>query len=101
MDVSLTKDAKHSLAIIYRAYEKRRKAGTDKHSAAYFDGLSDDSVEVNAAILADKSELRSAGMISCDIVGGVGLKDAAIIYMENRTSDTIKEWLSFGAQFIP
>ena len=48
-----------------------------------------------------KSELKNAGLISCDIVGGITIKDAAIVYMESKTINTIKEWLSFGAQFIP
>lgn len=101
MEIALTKDAKGSLAIIYKAYEKRRKSGMKKSQAVYFDGFSDDSAQITPRVMEDRAELQAAGFISCDIVGGILLKDAAIIYMENKTSDTIKEWLSFASQFIP
>lgn len=101
MEISLTKDAKCSLALIYRVYEKRRKSGMPKSQAVYLDGISDDSVQINLAVAEDIRELQNAGLISCDIVGGICLKDAAIVYMEEKTVNTIKEWLSFGAQFIP
>lgn len=101
MEINLTKDAKRSLAMIYRVYEKRRKAGMPKSQANYLDGISDDCIQVNRSVMEDRQELQNAGLISCDIVGGILLKDAAIIYMEGKTASTIKEWLSFGAQFIP
>ena len=101
LEVNLTKDAKGSLALIYRAYEQRRRNGISKSQAEYFDGLTADSVQLNQQISDNISELKKAGFISCDIVGGILLKDAAIIYMENKTADTIKEWLSFASQFIP
>ena len=72
-----------------------------KSSAVYLDGFSDDTSEVNRAVLEDRQELQKAGLISVDIVGGILIKDAAIVYMESKTANTIKEWLSFGAQFIP
>ena len=101
MEVNLTKDAKKSLALIYKVYEKRRAAGIKKSQAVYFDGYSSDSVQLNQTVLEDREELQNAGLISCDMMGGILLKDAAIVYMENKTANVIKEWLSFGSQFIP
>lgn len=101
METRLTKDAKKSIALIYKAYEKRRKAGMKKSDAVYFDGCSIDTVELNRIVWEDCLELQNIGFITCDIVGGILLKDAAIVYMESKTTDTIREWLSFGAQFIP
>lgn len=101
MGIELTKDAKKSLALLYKVYEKRRRSGMAKSAAAYMSGTSEDTAQVNRAVLEDRKELQNAGLISCDIVGGILLKDAAIIYMENKTANTIKEWLSFGTQFIP
>lgn len=101
MDVSMTKGAKGSLALIYRAYKERLKSGVPKSQAVYFDGSTEDSVHLNPKVLENMAELKNAGLISCDIIGGIFLKDAAIVYMENKSFETIKEWLSFGAQFIP
>lgn len=94
MNTELTKSAKKSLAIIYKEYCQRLKNGQSKNQAIYF------NVPPNE-ILDDKNELKNAGFIKTDIVGGIELTNHAIIFMENKTADTIKEWLSFGAQFIP
>lgn len=101
MEVQLTKSAKHSLAILFNAYEARRKAGAPKSAAIYFGNGAEDGAKVKSAISEDVPELKAAGLIACDVLGGVTIKDAAIVYMENKTANTIKEWLSFGAQFIP
>ena len=101
MDIELTKGAKKSLAILFRAYLERQKSGVPKSSAVYFSGNSTENNEILQSVSEYKSELKNAGLISCDIVGGITIKDAAIVYMESKTINTIKEWLSFGAQFIP
>ncbi len=94
MDIELTKSAKKSLAIIYKDYCQRLKEGIPKKQAIQFkekpDGVSD-----------DLKELKNAGFINVDILGDFELTDHAIIFMEHKTVETIKEWLSFGAQFIP
>lgn len=94
MDVELTKSAKKSIAVIYKHYCSRIKDGQAKCQAVYFEFPPDD-------ISNDIKELKNAGFIKADIVGGIELTDHAIIFMENKTVDTIKEWLSFGAQFLP
>lgn len=94
MNTELTKSAKKSLAIIYKDYCQRLKEGQAKNQAIQFkekpDGVSD-----------DLKELKHAGFVNVDILGNFELTDHAVIFMETKTVETIKEWLSFGAQFIP
>ena len=99
--MDLTKSAKRSIAVIYKTYEKRHKSGMSKDDAVYFRNLSEDLQKIEDQISDDIQELKSAGLISPDVIGGFELNNSAIIYMENRTAETIKEWLSFGTQFIP
>lgn len=94
MDIELTKSAKKSLAIIYKDYCQKIKNGYSKHQAIYFK-------EPPHGISDNIRELKNAGFIVVDVLGGIELTDRAIIFMENKTNDAIKEWLSFGAQFIP
>ena len=102
MAAIMTKDAKKSLAKIYKAYQKRRACGMDKLNAKYFDPNDDQEIfELVASVRADVQELKKIGFVKAYIMGQIELQDQAIIYMENIKADTIKEWLSFGSNFIP
>lgn len=101
MDHTLTRDAKKALATIYKAYKSRRASGETKFSAVYFDAESNDAAALDAIASDSLSELSNAKYIKTDICGGYTLTDSGIIFMENLPIDTIKEWLSFSAQFIP
>lgn len=94
MDVELTRGAKKSLATLYREYCQRLNAGQRKAQAVSFQDYDD-------FIMDNRKELKAAGYIAVDLLGNIILTDKAIVYMENKTIDSIKEWLSFGAQFIP
>ncbi len=94
MEIELTKNAKKSLAILYKEYCMRLKEGQSKESASSFSPCP-------ANIEEDIDELVENGLIETDIIGNLELTKAAIVFMENKTMKTIKEWLSFGAQFIP
>lgn len=94
MAAELTKSAKKSLATLYREYCQRLKAGERKAQAISFQSY-------NEFVMDNRKELKDAGFIQVDLVGNIFLTNRAIIYMENKTADTIKEWLSFGTQFIP
>jgi len=94
--MELTKSAKGSISMIYKMYMDRQKSGVSKGVAARFE-----SKERPNGISQDIPELKSAGLISTDVLGGIELKPQGIIYMENQTADTIKEWLSFFSKFIP
>lgn len=96
MGHTLTRDAKKALATIYKAYKSRRASGEAKSSAVYFDIESHD-----AAVSDSLAELSNAKYVKTDICGNYTLTDSGIIFMENLPVDTIKEWLSFSAQFIP
>lgn len=94
MDVELTKSAKKSLAVIYKEYCKRLKAGQEKTQAIQFSPAPD-------GVKPDVLELKHAEMVKADMLGNIQLTDRAIIYMENKGIETLKEWLSFGAQLVP
>lgn len=94
MNTELTKSAKKSLATLYKEYRQRINAGEEKAVAGKF-------AEYSEEIHADRLELRKAGFVDIDLLGNIALTNKAVIFMENLTLDTIKEWLSFGAQFIP
>ena len=90
----LAKSAKKSLATLYREYCQRLHTGEKKAQAVSFSSYSE-------FVMDNRKELKDAGFIQVDLVGNIYLTDKAIIYMENKTADAIKEWLSFGTQFIP
>lgn len=97
MEVELTKSAKKSLALLYTKYKKRLKRET-RDSAARFTRW--EWQEVYDSVKIDIPELKAAGMVRAE-VRVVILTPSAISYMENKTVNTVKEWLSFAAQFIP
>ena len=99
MGHTLTRDAKKALATIYKAYNRARKRRS-KSSAVYFDTESHDAA-IDAAVSDSLAELSNAKYVKTDICGNYTLTDSGIIFMENLPVDTIKEWLSFSAQFIP
>ena len=94
--MELTKSAKKSLAILYKEYCQRIKSGVRKADARRIH-----AGEYPAELLDDLKELREAGAIKVDMGENIDLENKAVIYMENLPADTIKSWLSFGAQFIP
>lgn len=85
MDV-LTKDAQRALAMIYQIYKERRDNGMVKSQANYLAPTSEDSKHLAGDVDEDIRELEEAGMISHDITGGILLKNAGIIYMEDKES---------------
>lgn len=101
MSVELTRESRKALKNAYDLYCERRKAGQSKAAAVYFaDPVWDSGPKIEGMEDA-KSELKNAGFIKCDIVGGFTLLDKAIIFMENFTKDSILKWLEFGSNFIP
>ncbi len=99
--MELTKSAKRSIAVIYKEYESRRNRGVTKGAATYFDGYAAELEQLHKQVDEDVPELKAAGFITPDIVGGFTLNDKAIIFMENQTAETVKEWIFFFTQFIP
>ena len=98
----MTKDAKKSLAKIYKTYQERRSHGMDKLNSKYFDPSDDQkTLELAESVREDIPELKKIGFVKAYITGQFELQDQAIVYMENVKAETIKEWLSFGSNLIP
>ncbi len=98
MEIELTKSAKKSIALIYKEYLRRIENGQRKVDAKDFE--LDTHPDLVKAVDDDRQELSGHDFIK-NYKRGFRLEDKAIVYMENKTADTIKSWLSFGAQFIP
>ena len=101
MEISLSKSAKKSCALLYKEYLKRVSSGTPKAIARSFEKGTTETAELFSAIPDDIAELKKAKFITADICGAVTITDLCIVYMENLPSDTVKDWLSFFANFIP
>lgn len=102
MAAIMTKDAKKSLAKIYKAYQERRSHGMDKLNSKYFDPSDDqETLELAEFVREDIPELKKIGFVKAYVAGQFELQDQAIVYMENVKSETIKEWLSLGSNLIP
>ena len=98
----MTKDAKKSLAKIYKTYQERRSHGMEKLNSKYFDPSDDqETLELAESVREDIPELKKIGFVKAYITGQFELQDQAIVYMENVKAETIKEWLSFGSNLIP
>ena len=97
MEYRLTKDGKKAIAVFYKAYLNRRASGVSKSDAVMFNSCDGVVREIHDSL----AELKAVGFVKENVLGNVELKDSAIIFMENKTLDSVKEWLSFGSQFIP
>lgn len=102
MSAIMTKDAKKSLAKIYKAYQERRSRGMDKLNSKYFDPSDDqETLELAESVRSDIPELKKIGFVKAYVAGQFELQEQAIVYMENVKAETIKEWLSLGSNLIP
>lgn len=105
MDLELTKDAEKLVAAAYKEYLEKRKAGADKSSAKLFPCTSMMQKYFPEYSLQDYketvAELCRAFRCSMFMDGSFLLNDAAIVYMETRFKNGLKDALSFLAQFIP
>lgn len=102
---NLTKDAKRVISAAYAAYLKKMECGTPKMSAKNIQKEDLLGVYLHDITPRDYLEIRSEinRALGCTtyLDGSFVLPDSAIIYMENRFKNGIKDVLSFLAQFIP
>ena len=102
--MELTKDAKKVICAAYAVYLEKRKLGVSKSSAKTVQ-REDVLKHLPGMSLQDYSETRSeikrALVCTTYCNGSFVLPDSAIIYMENRYKNGLKDVLSFLAQFIP
>nr|DAH40290.1 MAG TPA: ribonuclease R [Bacteriophage sp.] len=104
--MQLTKDADKMICRIYATYLQLRKNGVPKSKARKFeenyfsknDAFSSWSPSDCDSTLA---ELQRAGLVKTDILGDFTLTDSAIIYMENRFVNGLKEVIEYVTKFIP
>lgn len=101
MATELTKDSRKALKNAYDMYCERRNEGQSKEAARQFDAPGWGGGPIIEGMDDACTELRNAGYIKTDILGGITLTDSALIFMENFKKDTLMKWLEFGAQFIP
>lgn len=102
---NLTKDAKRVISAAYAAYLKKIECGTPKLSAKNIQQEDILGVYLHDMTPRDyqttRSEIKRALGCTTYSDGSFVLPDSAIIYMENRFKNGIKDVLSFLAQFIP
>ena len=101
MNVELTKSAKAAIATLYCKYMERMKNKEPKLQARTFSTEIPAQSAILDSVKEDLPELKAAGFIEIYLYGDIKLLDKAIIFMENKTAENIKEWLSFASQFIP
>lgn len=104
MNITLTKDADYFICSIYKEYLSKIEQGKPKSNAKYFhNGVIENLVpKINSADIDDiTKELKSAGLITKDIIGNIVLQPDAIIYMENRFKKGLIEVTDFISKFIP
>ena len=108
--MNLTKDADKLICLLYKDYLQKRKAGSPKSQASYFDSSHNIHEKLCPDLLFEDvddtcRELSRAGMIHClwadNIAFSVTLSDEAIIYMENRFKDGLTEILDFIEKIKP
>lgn len=109
-EIQLTKDAERLLVLMYHAYLSRCKAGKDKLSAKQMGSLS----QIHKELLPDANildvletcrELSRAQYLrpfwASNTIIRSQLSDTAIVYMENRFKNGLKDILAFLSSFVP
>ena len=98
----LTHDGDNLICCLYKMYLEARKNGVDKLDARQFDydfwKQSGFLLRMSAEDAADTVfELEHAGLVEMYTDGGFKLTDAAIVYMEQRFANGIKDVLDYFA----
>lgn len=109
-DIQLTKDSEKLICSLYKNYLEQRKNGISKANAKCFGS----SHNIHENIVPEWTfedvdetcrELNRNSFLNVsyydDICGIVILSDNAIVYMENRFKNGIKEVSDFISKFIP
>lgn len=102
----MTKDTEKFLCEIYQEYLRRRKSGMSKSEAVQFSRPEEMVNEFMQGNLPDDMheciyELKKLNYVHAYITNSFSLEDTAIIYMENRFKNGLKEVSDFIAKFIP
>lgn len=105
MDLQMTKDAQKLMAVSYKLYLERRRDGVDKIRAKVF--LPKDLKQQyfpdysNADYRETVSEMCRVLKCTQYKDGGFVLSDRAIVYMENRFKNGLKDVVDFLGSLVP
>lgn len=104
--MQLTKDTDKMLCLIYEEFLERRKNGLSKSNAKTFERPAALQEQFLQGIHKDDIydalvELKRNNLIRAYYDMGFQLNDSAIIYMENRFKNGLKEVTDFISKFIP
>ena len=96
----LTKDADKLICCIYKEYLEKRKSKVPKLEAKEFEGNFYKDIKAlsnwsDPDISETLQELHDKKYVKKDVLGDFILNDDAIIYMENRFKDGLKEVMDF------
>lgn len=110
MDFQLTKDAEKLLCLMYKSYLDMYRINSSKSECNRFGNTRD----IHKKFMPDQyfadvdelvRELKRNNLIACDFGDNtfleISLTPSAIIYMENRFKNGIKELSDFISKFIP
>jgi len=110
MGLELTKDSDKLICLIYRIYLEERKAGNSKTKAKMLGS----SQNIHRSIVpswtyedVDETckELSRVGLLNCsyadNVVSFCYLSDSAIIYMENRFANGLRDLLGYLSKIAP
>ena len=105
--MQLTKNADKMLCLIYKIYLKRIKDGSDMEQASVFEySFTEEDKAFDkmgaSAVRSAIAELGDAGYIRRYTDGGFRLNQSAVVKMENRFKDGLKDLMDFiGSLPIP
>lgn len=97
---SISKDSYHILCVIYKVYLQRKKSGSPKATAGFFDDYDVFRKDYAPKIHADDmysamTELEANDLITLYIDGSFELTNDAIIKMENRFSNNLSKVMDY------
>ena len=94
-ETTLTKDAKRVLKAMYEEYLVKKNSGASRSVATRFDNP-------NFEGYSDvRLELKDAGYIETDVLGGAYLESSAIILFENMSKEKFLSFVDVVTKFIP
>lgn len=101
--IQLTKDADKFLCKVYKAYLEKRKNGIDKRKAKTFPIAAILKKELSLPYSIEDigsfvSELNSVSFVKQHMYYGFELHDKAIVYMENRFKNGLKDVIDYLAK---
>lgn len=103
--MELTRDAEKLVAVAYKEYLKRIDDGVPRVQAKCFEPQEIQPIYFEKYSMENYKDIVASMTRAFDctmyLSGGFLLNDSAIVYMESRFKNGVKDVLSFLAQFVP